>query len=334
MIKDIGYNESDRIYYTIPGYNLDIGIDEIDDDHGVLRMLKFQKPDVFFDIYIQHIDQHGFSGNNPKVNEAIEDVNKNKKLKKQKSTVVSAKKRQRRIWSAEEETILTNVWYEMNGSGWKVDTGHKSGYLTYIEKEMRKRLQNCDLKADPHIKSKVKILKKQLTYILEIQQYGSGFGWDDEPKMVTGDKDIFMEWAKSRDGAAPLYRKPVIHYDKLVEIYANDLAKGTKVKGLGDQSNMDEDQCNANEVQPESQAADESPQVRGAMNDIKKAFVHGVDVHEQTREKRKQLFEVLCALPGLTPMQVVKATHLIDQDAAKMDSFFSMPDDFQVIFAH
>lgn len=74
----------------------------------------------------------------------------------------------------------------MNDSSWKVDTGHKSGYLTYIEKEMAKVLPHADLKADPHIKSKVKILKKQLSYVLEIMQNGSGFGWDDEKKMVTG----------------------------------------------------------------------------------------------------------------------------------------------------
>ncbi|KAL2943719.1 ATP-dependent zinc metalloprotease FtsH 2 [Bienertia sinuspersici] len=152
-----------------------------------------------------------------------------------------SKKRERRIWSAEEETILADILYEINGSGWKVDTGYKSGYLTYIEKEMRKRLQNCDLQADSHIKAKVKILKKQLTYILEIQQNESVFGWDNKLKMVTGDKDIFMEWAKLK--------------------YANDLAKRSKVKGAREQYDMDEDQCDTNVVQPDNQAADEAPQL-------------------------------------------------------------------------
>jgi phosphoribosylanthranilate isomerase len=31
----------------------------------------------------------------------------------------------------------------MNDSNWKVDTGHKSGYLTYIEKEMAKVLPHA-----------------------------------------------------------------------------------------------------------------------------------------------------------------------------------------------
>ena len=105
-------------------------------------------------------------------------------------------KRERRIWSAEEESLLVDLLYEMNHTGWKVDTGHKSGYLTYIEKEISKKIPNSDLKADPHIKSKVKIMKKQMTLILEIQRNASGFAWDDVNKMVTGDKEIFMGWAK------------------------------------------------------------------------------------------------------------------------------------------
>jgi phosphoribosylanthranilate isomerase len=42
----------------------------------------------------------------------------------------------------------------------------------------------------------VKILKKHLSYILEIQQTGSGFGWDDESKMVVGDRETYIGWAK------------------------------------------------------------------------------------------------------------------------------------------
>jgi len=81
-------------------------------------------------------------------------------------------------------------------TGWKVDTGHKSRYLQFIEKELAKRLPNACIKADPHVASIEKTLKKLLSYILDIQQSGSGFGWDDEKKMVVGDKEQFMGWTK------------------------------------------------------------------------------------------------------------------------------------------
>lgn len=149
---------------------------------------------------------------------------------------MTSKKRDKRTWTAEEEKLLIDILYDMNDSSWKVDTGHKSGYLTYIEKKMAEVLPHADLKADPHIKSKVKILKKQLSYVLEIMQNGSGFGWDDEKKMVTGDRETYMGWAKSREGAGPPYMKPMVNFDKLCEVYATDLAKGGSAKGPGEEA--------------------------------------------------------------------------------------------------
>ena len=39
-----------------------------------------------------------------------------------------------------------------------------------------------------------------------------------------------------------------MHFDKLVEIYAHDLSRGLKLKGLGDEIGMDEEHstCNPN----------------------------------------------------------------------------------------
>ncbi|KNA24781.1 hypothetical protein SOVF_012650 isoform B [Spinacia oleracea] len=171
--------------------------------------------------------------------------------------------------------------------------------------------------------------------------------------------------------------KPKIHYDKLVEIYANDLANGSKVKGPGDEFEINEDQSTKNGGEDGNHVIDESGSHSQAnttpsssrqsmkrkapendpleaefiqisksisslleaekesslsMNEIKKAFTHEVDVHEKISGNRKELFQILCALPGLTPEQVVNATRLIGQDTAKMDLFFPMPDDYKVIF--
>ena len=115
-------------------------------------------------------------------------------------TIKLSKRRDKRQWIAQEEKVLIDVLYEMNDSGWNVNTGHKSGYLQFIEKELATRLPNANIKADPHVASKVKTLKKLLSYILDIQQSGSGFGWDDERKMVVGDKEQFMGWAKVYKG--------------------------------------------------------------------------------------------------------------------------------------
>ncbi|KAL6661754.1 hypothetical protein ACP70R_001138 [Stipagrostis hirtigluma subsp. patula] len=127
-----------------------------------------------------------------------------------------------------------------------------------IEKELAKKLPNAQLKADPHIQSKVKLLKKQLSYILDIQQYGSGFGWDDSRKMVVGNEKIFKGWARSRPGAPALYGKPFPHYDKLCEIYASDLANGAAAKGPADQLDSNGEHSTINLNEPPNEDADDS----------------------------------------------------------------------------
>ena len=131
----------------------------------------------------------------------MKNVIKKKKGKKdscadKEKQVLSTVKREKRTWTIDEESALVDILYELNTTSWKVDTGFKIGYLSFVEKEMKKRFPTCDLKADPHIKSKIKLMKRSLSYILDIQRNGSGFGWDDEQKMVTGDKEVYLEWAK------------------------------------------------------------------------------------------------------------------------------------------
>nr|CAB3449356.1 unnamed protein product [Digitaria exilis] len=280
------------------------------------------------------------------------------------------KKREKRIWSAEEENALVDILYEMNGSGWKADTGHKCGYMTYIEKELAKRFPNSNIKADPHIQSEVKKLKKMLSYVLDIQQHGSGFGWDDERKM-------------SRNGALNLYMKPFVNYDKLCEIYANDLAKGSNAKGPGDHIDLLEEQSAKNTSEPAHQSesvVDSQSHLQcpgsnpsngnkpsgsrkrkfveddamswefsnlskslknlvevqtsnaAAMNVIQSAYAHELEAQKQTDKRREQLFFVLTKFPQFTRDELVKAALIIGQDATKLNMFFTTPEDFKSAF--
>lgn len=56
------------------------------------------------------------------------------------------KKRDKKIWTAEQENALIDILYEMNGTSRKVDTGYKCGYLNHIEKELAKRFPNAKSK--------------------------------------------------------------------------------------------------------------------------------------------------------------------------------------------
>ena len=104
--------------------------------------------------------------------------------------------------------------------------------------------------------------------------------------MMTGDKEVYLEWAKvlsfsisyifamifpccastnhcsfsywSREGSAPMFMKPFSHYDKLIEIYAKDLASGDRTRGPGDVTDIEEDEEESNPIQVDTQVVGEA----------------------------------------------------------------------------
>ena len=75
----------------------------------------------------------------------------------------------KRIWTSMEKNALVDILLEMQNSNWKCDTGYMTGYQTYIEKKMNEQFPYCGLKGAPHIKSKIKIFKRQMGCILEFR---------------------------------------------------------------------------------------------------------------------------------------------------------------------
>ncbi|KAL2934389.1 hypothetical protein RDABS01_017508 [Bienertia sinuspersici] len=270
----------------------------------------------------------------------------------------------KRLWSSQEENPLVEILLEMQNSNWKCDTGYKTGYQSHIEKKMLERFPYCGLKGKPHIESKIKILKRQLGYILEIQKQasGSGFGWDDELKMITGEKETFMGWAQGRDGASAIYMKPFSLFEKLCEIYAKDRASGSMAKGPedveGDKDDgvkIDEGSTNsstqtggvhsANKGDRKRRRDIENEELGGlskalislidvekestsVMSDFKKSFMRDVEIGD----KRTKLYEVLSKLQGLCFNEVLEATTTIGLDDKKVELCFSMPNEFKVEF--
>ncbi|KAF2302625.1 hypothetical protein GH714_042394 [Hevea brasiliensis] len=72
---------------------------------------------------------------------------------------------------------------------------------------------------------------------------GSGFGWDDKQKMVTGDRTEFDESVKSHKDAKGLFWKPFAFYDIFEEIYAKDRATGVSAADRVDAKNNQSTNC-------------------------------------------------------------------------------------------
>ncbi|KAL0423932.1 UNVERIFIED_CONTAM: hypothetical protein Sradi_0928000 [Sesamum radiatum] len=94
----------------------------------------------------------------------------------------------RRTWILVEKEALINGLKSLVMSGWKCDNGFQNGYLAQLEAHMKRAFPQCDLKAEPHINSKLHVWKRQYSTLCSMMAK-SGLGWDDSRNMVTVDDD-------------------------------------------------------------------------------------------------------------------------------------------------
>ncbi|KAK9096650.1 hypothetical protein Sjap_022147 [Stephania japonica] len=93
---------------------------------------------------------------------------------------------------------------------------------------MKEKLgDNCPMKAQPHIDSKVKALRKKYFSLAEMRgPKCSKFGWNDINKSITCDDDVWNNWVKSHSTAAGVRNKSFSYYDELDYVYGKDRATG------------------------------------------------------------------------------------------------------------
>ena len=177
--------------------------------------------------------------------------------------------------------------------------------------------------------------------------------------------------------------KPFVNYDKLCEIYVNDLAKGANAKGPGDQFEVHEEHSSANLTEGTNQTenvvdshsqqpchgsnpstggksaasrkrmffnddvfavefsglakslktlVDAEAANAGALNAIQTAYSKELEAQRQTTERGENLFNVLQKYTEFTHGEIVKAALIIGQNEAKLNLFFTTPEEFRSQF--
>ncbi|CAN1127805.1 hypothetical protein LINPERPRIM_LOCUS29840 [Linum perenne] len=109
--------------------------------------------------------------------------------------------------------------------------------LKELERMMRELVDNCQLTAIPHIKSKVRYFKDKFMATLELKE-ASGFGWDDARGCVIAEEGVFAEWVKSHPKAAGLNTKPLPFFDELSKVFGVNHAMGADAVQPSDAASM------------------------------------------------------------------------------------------------
>lgn len=101
--------------------------------------------------------------------------------------------RSRRCWSDREEAILIVALKDLVAHGWKSGNGFRAGYLTRIEECLKREFPTTDIKAEPHIKSKINTWKKNFYSLSTIlSRSGVGFNARNDFKIDCDDE----QWAQ------------------------------------------------------------------------------------------------------------------------------------------
>ena len=97
-------------------------------------------------------------------------------------------------WTTLEDTSLVECLVQMKTDG----TGFNKGYYKDLEEMLKEKLPNCGLKANPHIMSRIRTMKKQwqLQYDMVQNKNTYGFGWDPEKKCVIAEDHVWDEYIK------------------------------------------------------------------------------------------------------------------------------------------
>ena len=107
--------------------------------------------------------------------------------------------RNKRTWTSVEDQKLIDALMELHASGkYGADNGFKPGYFQAVQTLLDVSLPNSGLKAEPHIKSRLKTWKKHFVIMHDmiLGSNTSGFGWDPEKCIVTCPDDVWDAYVK------------------------------------------------------------------------------------------------------------------------------------------
>ncbi|KAM3688939.1 hypothetical protein ACJW31_09G008700 [Castanea mollissima] len=259
-------------------------------------------------------------------------------------------------WTAEEDDKLVECLLELVGDvKWKAENGFEAGFTAKLEELLEKKLPGCGIKANPHIESRYKTLRKQYRAIVDmLGPNASGFGWNDNEKMVVVEKQIFEDWG--HPDAKGLRNKCFPHFDDLALVFGKDRASGDRAQHAIDATEeLARGEINENDSGSQTQIPNQGSssknlnKKRPRSNDelietlmetmkdfgMKYEETNGhtatiascFEIELEEAKRRMKVFNELLKIEGLSISERIKAGELLTADTRKCDFFYSLPGD-------
>ncbi|KAG8372708.1 hypothetical protein BUALT_Bualt12G0094800 [Buddleja alternifolia] len=142
-----------------------------------------------------------------------------------------------RMWTKPEEDVLVQSLKEIISTGWKANNGFRVGYLNVLQDLMMRSFPHIDLRANPHISSKMHSWKKQYNSLYTIFG-GTGVGWNPTTKMIdTVDDAAWETTCKNEPNARTMRYNSWPYYDSWCEVFGIDRANGNGAEDFHDALN-------------------------------------------------------------------------------------------------
>ncbi|KAE8667190.1 Histone H4 [Hibiscus syriacus] len=252
-------------------------------------------------------------------------------------------------WTKKEDAALVECLHILaEEPHWKADNGtFRSGYLSNLEKMLEIKLSTSQIRAHPHIESRVKLLKRQYNALSEMLNIGSGFGWNEEEKCLTAPKDVFDDW--SHPTTAGLRNKSFPFFDDFVHIFGKERATGITTKTTADAVEHIDVEDNAfvdalleeNGLRDSESREDVASKKRSRSDDGLTELVHEISKFDaayrepakeikditallkkeaEGNDRRMLIFTEIMKIEGLSTDEMLTAEEYISKDAHKFDA--------------
>ncbi|KAL0430546.1 UNVERIFIED_CONTAM: hypothetical protein Sradi_0680600 [Sesamum radiatum] len=223
----------------------------------------------------------------------------------------------RRVWSTVEKEALLECLREIVRTGWKSDSGFRTGYLGVLEQLLNRSCSNNRLKAEPHISSKIHVWKKMYGCINDMMDR-SGFSWNPTTNTIDVKDDAFDNFAK------PEYYVPTPDPnlygddDEFMNSFASAPAPANVYRSEIERVSSRKRKMVATDIDKKFESFVNVTDCR--LSDIANCF--GIEAEES--QARKQVWSVVDSINNLTIEDKCLISRKIVNNKADLDLFFTM----------